>query len=132
MFSFIIQIIYIIYIKSHKFNTLCTPHEQRFRIKPPSTLPTFLKTGAAKRTALRTVSSLERYDPFGKQVSSRPLLDLNCLHSFREKRPILILLNSNGLPLRCRNPCNYQVCIQCVPIMFLYRHEYRFSLTRPR
>ena len=129
MISFIIQIIYTIYIKSHKFNTLCKPQQQRFRIKPPSTLPTFLKTGAAKRTALRTVSSWKD-DSFGKQVSSRPLPDLNCLHSFREKRPLLILLISNDLLLRCRNPCNYQVCIQCVPIMFLYRHEHRFSLTR--
>ena len=37
--------------KSHKFNTHERPHEQSSRIKPPSTLPVFLITGAAKRTA---------------------------------------------------------------------------------
>ena len=41
----------IIYIKSHKFITHERPHEQSSRIKPPSTLPAFLITGAAKRTA---------------------------------------------------------------------------------
>ena len=41
----------IIYIKSHKFITHERPHEQSSRIKPPSTLPVFLITGAAKRTA---------------------------------------------------------------------------------
>ena len=39
------------YIKSHKFNTNERPHEQSSRIKLPSTLPVFLMTGAAKRTA---------------------------------------------------------------------------------
>ena len=41
----------IIYNKSHKFNTHERPHEQSSRIKPPSTLPVFLITGAAKRAA---------------------------------------------------------------------------------
>ena len=47
VFSFI----YIIYIKSHKLNAHERPHEQSSRIKPPSILPTFLITGAVKRTA---------------------------------------------------------------------------------
>ena len=45
------NVIYINYIKSHKFNIHERPHEQSSRIKPPSTLPVFLITGAAKRTA---------------------------------------------------------------------------------
>ena len=39
------------YNKSHKFNTHERPHAQSSRIKLPSTLPVFLMTGAAKRTA---------------------------------------------------------------------------------
>ena len=43
---------------SHKFRDQYLP-EHKLRIKLASTRPAFLKTGAAQRTALRTVSSFK-------------------------------------------------------------------------
>ena len=48
---FHLQTLFTNYNKSHKFNANERPHEQSSRIKLPSTLPVFLITGAAKRTA---------------------------------------------------------------------------------